>query len=263
MKGHHLLQFTILAMLVGSAPVAAQCMRFRVSVYSDGSVSDDLSTVYGYSNFADHSSTCGCTHSDYTSDLKILAPDGSFKRDGQPGTESSTSMATNWVGEYDVVGIADFDCSCAGGMETSDQPEPVNVKGLVQVQSVSMDTDPIYLSSAQPTCGTATVAVVVQGLNLTGITPPTVTVSVAGSTSTPPGASVSSTPVSPSGGTTVATSSPANFTFNVCAAGLPQGAGSASMTIQGAVLGAVPDSEWTIKDPSPGANALKAFMINR
>ncbi len=66
MRRAYLLAFVIAAMLLSAAPLAAQCqMQFNISFYIDGSVSDDLSTVYGYGNYVDNSTLCGCTHSDY------------------------------------------------------------------------------------------------------------------------------------------------------------------------------------------------------
>ena len=54
MRRAYLLAFVIAAMLLSAAPLAAQCqMQFNISFYIDGSVSDDLSTVYGYGNYVD------------------------------------------------------------------------------------------------------------------------------------------------------------------------------------------------------------------
>lgn len=55
-----------MATLPGAARLSAQCEPLmNLSVYADGDVSDDGSTVYGWSSASDHSTLCTCIHSDY------------------------------------------------------------------------------------------------------------------------------------------------------------------------------------------------------
>lgn len=86
MRYFSLLGFTIPAILLSVAPLAGQCqMVYNVSVYNDGSVSQDLSTVYGYSNAADNSTLCSCAHSNYQTTATVYAPDGSSGTSQQGG----------------------------------------------------------------------------------------------------------------------------------------------------------------------------------
>lgn len=110
-------------------------MQYNISVYTDGSVSDDLSTVYGSSNFVDNSTLCGATHSNYQSIVTIYAPGGSDVSQQDPGTESSTQIATNGtLGTYNVVGEASLYCSAAEEQIQSGGPQtPVQVTATLQL----------------------------------------------------------------------------------------------------------------------------------
>ncbi len=120
----------VAALLPGAARLSAQgCqMSFNVSVYQDGSVSGDLSTVYAYSNFVDQSITCQCVHSSYESYAEVEAPDGSYVEGSASGNESETSMETGGqLGTYNVYGAALFQCSCYGQVGGGGGPVPVAV----------------------------------------------------------------------------------------------------------------------------------------
>jgi hypothetical protein len=110
-----ILAIGVVAALLGAAPLAAHCqMQYNVSVYTDGSVSDDASTVYGYSNFVDNSTRCGCVHSNYEAFITIYAPDGSYASTYNGGTEVGTQMATTaGTGTYNVEIQPQLYCSCA------------------------------------------------------------------------------------------------------------------------------------------------------
>lgn len=259
------LKFVIPAMLMVAGPLAAQChMQYNVSVYNDASISDDLSTVYGSSNFFDNSTLCTCGHGQYQDFLTIYAPDGSHVTQNQTGTESNTYMATTaGAGTYTVVSTASLYCSCAAeDVQSGGQSATTQVTPYVQVYSVSTDTNTIYVNSSNgsPNCGTATVQALAQGLGLTGVPIPTVTVSLAGASSTPPGVTISVANPSPSSGQLYMTSSPSNFTFHVCATGLPQNQTSGTMTVQGAIIGVSP-SPWVLKDPAQPSNATASFTV--
>ena len=124
-----------LALVFSAAPLTAQChMQYNVSVYTDGSVSGDLSTVYGSSSFVDNSTLCGATHSNYQSLVTIYAPGGSNVSNQNSGMESNTSMLTNGVlGTYDVVGDAYLDCSIGGEIESGGPSYDVPVTASVSL----------------------------------------------------------------------------------------------------------------------------------
>ena len=115
MRNIQLLTLVIPALLLSVAPVAAQChMQYSVSVYADGSVSGDLSTVYGSSNFVDHSTLCGATHSNYQSITTIYPPSGPSVQNKQSGVESNAQIATYGVlGTYEVAAGDELYCSAA------------------------------------------------------------------------------------------------------------------------------------------------------
>jgi len=113
-----------MTLLMTVVPLGAQCqMQYNVSVYADGSVSDDLSTVYGYSNFVDSSIRCGATHSSYSSITTIYPPSDSSAQHQTSGTESNVQIATNGVQEtYEVEGDASLYCSAARSQIESGGP---------------------------------------------------------------------------------------------------------------------------------------------
>ena len=116
MKNIQLLAFAILAMLLSAVSLAAQCqMVYRVSVYTDGSVSSDLSTVYGYTNAVDNSTLCSYSHYNYQMVATIYAPDGSHASSApQSGFQANVSKATNGqMGIYQQVGTESFYCTGA------------------------------------------------------------------------------------------------------------------------------------------------------
>ncbi|HTS65611.1 MAG TPA: hypothetical protein VMH28_26495 [Candidatus Acidoferrales bacterium] len=134
MRRAYLFGFALAAVLLSAAPLAGQgCqMQFSVSVYTDGSVSDDLSTVYGYSNFVDNSTLCSCTHGNYGSQVSIYPPSGSSASNQQSGTESSTYISTfGTLGTYTVVGLGSLTCSCFGPVQTGGSPTPVPVQAVL------------------------------------------------------------------------------------------------------------------------------------
>ncbi len=134
------LGFAILAAVLGVAPLAGQCLpAFNISVYTDGSVSGDLSTVYGYSNAVDRSQLCNCLHSNYQSQSTLYGPNGSQAGSTESGMESSVSTATDGVGgAYDLVGMQSLNCSCAGLIKTGGGvpipvcPQSVSVSSQMQ-----------------------------------------------------------------------------------------------------------------------------------
>lgn len=152
MRKIQLFKLVIPALLLSAAPLAAQCrMAYSVSVYTDGSVSDDLSTVYGYSNFVDNSTLCGYTHSNYQSIVTIYAPDGSYVSNQNAGTESSTNVATSGsLGTYNVVGTASLYCSGAEEQIQSGGPStPVQVTASV---SLTLDKTACTIHQVNDTC---------------------------------------------------------------------------------------------------------------
>jgi hypothetical protein len=112
------LGFMIAVMLFGAAHVGAQCTpAFTFSVYIDGSVSADDSTVYSYTSFEDTSTLCTCTHSGYTAVAYLYDPSGTVVAgSSESGFSASASAPTNGVsGTYEASGVALAYCSCFGG----------------------------------------------------------------------------------------------------------------------------------------------------
>ena len=87
-----------------------------VSTTTD-SVSEDGSTVYGYTSTEDSSTLCGCSHSGYIAAAALYDPDGSFLGDTQEsGFSSSVSALTDGVsGNYQSSGAGIAYCSCLQG----------------------------------------------------------------------------------------------------------------------------------------------------
>jgi hypothetical protein len=118
MRHLRLLQFTITALLLTAAPLAAQCTPvFSFSVYNDGSVSGDGTTVYGNTSTEDTSTLCTCSHSAYIAVAALYDPDGTYLGETEEsGFSSSTSAATDGVsGNYQSSGAGAAYCSCLQG----------------------------------------------------------------------------------------------------------------------------------------------------
>jgi hypothetical protein len=143
-------------------------------------------------------------------------------------------------------------CRIAG----AGQANPDN--GIVYVSKVALEADALSVHG-ENTCAAAHVSVNVEGLNAAGRTPPTVTASLAGVDSKPAGVTIK---VNSLKGRAVVTSSPADFTFRVCATGLPEGAASGTMTVNAALLKVSPESEWMVRAATPGADSA-TFTVNR
>jgi hypothetical protein len=112
------LEFTIAALLLSAAPLAGQCTPvFSFSVYNDGSVSADETTVYGYTSTEDTSTLCSCSHSAYIAMAALYDPNGTYLGETeQSGFSSSTSAATDGVsGNYQSSGAGAAYCSCLQG----------------------------------------------------------------------------------------------------------------------------------------------------
>ena len=221
MRNIQLLTLVIPALLLSVAPLAAQCqMQYNVSVYTDGSVSDDLSMVYGSSNFVDNSTLCGATHSNYQSTTTIYPPSGPTAQQEESGFESNTQIATYGVlGTYEVAGGDSFYCSVAeeqidvgdGGPE---YPVPVATSVSLTVGTPSCTT--LHLTDS--TCNFVVGAYA--GSGFTGQVTGTITVSAPenpNNVSLANGSGGQDYPFSLSaGGTTNGTcNSPATFCFTV------------------------------------------------
>jgi len=118
MRYLRLLGTAVTALLLGVTPLAAQCTPvFSFSVYSDGSVSADETTVYAYTSAEDTSTLCGCVHSAYTAYATVYDPNGTWLGDSQEsGFESSVSALTDGVsGNYEVSGAEIAYCNCRQG----------------------------------------------------------------------------------------------------------------------------------------------------
>ena len=98
-------------------------------MYTDGSVSGDLSTVYGYSDFIDNSQTCSCSHGNYQSAVAVYDPNGSeVAYLEEAGGSSATSAAINGdLGTYNVYGVFYLACSCYGQIGGGGGGTPVPV----------------------------------------------------------------------------------------------------------------------------------------
>jgi hypothetical protein len=136
MRNLLLFGLVIAAVLLNAYPLVAQCqMQYNISVYSDGDVSSDLSTVFGYSTTVDNSTLCSCDHSNYETTVSLYNPGGSELQSTQSGLESSVEMSTNNVmGTYEVIGTVAFYCSCAGNVGGGGPPSQVPVKPSVIIQ---------------------------------------------------------------------------------------------------------------------------------
>ena len=96
--------------LLGAFPASGQ-MHFAVSVYNQVSASEDFTTVYGYSSFADSSS--GCSHTGYALTTFLVTPD--FRE--FYGTGGYVSAPTDGlVGIYTEAATLQFHCSCVGNV---------------------------------------------------------------------------------------------------------------------------------------------------
>lgn len=135
--------FMVAALLLSAAHLAAQCEpAFSFSVYDDGSVSADGSTVYGYTSTEDTSTLCSCVHSDYEAYAILYAPDGSeIGEDTASGFEASVSAPTNAVsGTYEAAGAGTAYCSCLEGYfggGGSDVPLTVQCPETISVSSTT------------------------------------------------------------------------------------------------------------------------------
>jgi hypothetical protein len=171
-----LLGLMIAVLLLGTAPMAAQCTpQFNISVYDDASASADKSTVYGYTSIEDNSIVCTCTHSGYTTVATLYGPDGStLATTEESGFSSSVSAPTNGQsGTYQALGVGLLDCSCVGEIG---QPGPpvgtaINCPETITISS----TTQLPLENAFPALETgvgilATMQVAPGDLNYTEVT---------------------------------------------------------------------------------------------
>ena len=148
-------------------------------------------------------------------------------------------------------------CQIVSAQAASPDSQTNPVKGTVQVTLAGIEGDALNVSG-ETTCAAARVWVTVVGLIGSGRTPPTVTASLAGALSSPPGVTIAVDSLKDSG---QVTNSPGVFTFRVCAAGLPPGVASGTMTLHAAVLKVSPQGEWQVRDPEPGADSA-TFTVN-
>lgn len=147
-------------------------------------------------------------------------------------------------------------CQIVSAQAASPDSQSKPVKGTVQLTLAGIEGDGLNVSG-ETMCAAARVWVTVEGLG-GGRTPPTVTASLAGSASSPPGVTIAVDSLKDSG---QVTDSPGDFTFRVCAAGLPPGVASGTMTLHAAVLKVSPEGEWRVRDPRPGADSI-TFTVN-
>lgn len=106
------------ALLFGSAHLVAQCEPvFSFSVYNDGSVSADQTTIYGYTTTEDTSTLCSCVHSQYTVYAIVYDPNGTLLGESEEsGFSGSVSALVDGVsGDYQVAGAGTAYCSCPQG----------------------------------------------------------------------------------------------------------------------------------------------------
>ena len=139
MRTLRLLGFTIIPLLLGAAPLAAQCTEaFTFSVYNEGSVSFDASTVYGYTSTIDSSTLCSCAHSAYMAYANLYDSNGTLLgSSGEAGFSSSVSALTDGVsGGYGSSGAGTAFCSClegyfgGGGTSYSITPPAPRITGI-------------------------------------------------------------------------------------------------------------------------------------
>jgi hypothetical protein len=148
-------------------------------------------------------------------------------------------------------------CQIVTAQVASPDSQSISAKGIVQVSKVSMDSGTLELSGATR-CATATVQVAVIGLGVKPLPDPTVTISLVGSRTMPPGVSVDITGIKDS---QQVTSSPGIFTFLVCATGLPSGTTGGAVTVQADVLKVSPESGWRVGNPELSACTV-TFAVN-
>ncbi len=117
MKRLRPLEFTIAALLLSAAHLAACIPVFSFSVYNDASITDDESTIYGYTTTEDTSTLCSCVHSDYTAAAAVYDPNGTLLGDSVvSGFSSSVSAPMDGVsGDYQSSGAGVAYCSCLQG----------------------------------------------------------------------------------------------------------------------------------------------------
>jgi len=137
MKTLSLLALLAAAMLSGATRLAACTTVMNISVYSDGDVSPDGATVYGWSTTEDNSTLCTCSHSDYQATAELETPGGSYINNTQSGETVSVSTPTDGVeGTYYAFGLAGLHCSCAGNIgagwtQFAIPPPPPRITGIV------------------------------------------------------------------------------------------------------------------------------------
>lgn len=127
---------TIVHMLLFAASLWGQCsMVYNVSVYNDGSVSGDYSTVYAYSTTSDNSTLCGCGHGNYQTTTTVYSPNGTPNSSSSAGMSSYVAVPTNGLmGTYTIVGGASLFCSCAGTVGGGGPSSSVVVQPTVSIQ---------------------------------------------------------------------------------------------------------------------------------
>ena len=108
----------------------------------------------------------------------------------------------------------------------------------------------------ETTCAAARVDVSVEGLD--GRTPPTLTASLAAVNSKPTGVGIQ---ISGIRSKAAVTSSPASFTFRVCATGVPEGVDSGTVTIQATVVAPSQTGEWSVQNAAGSDTAT--LKVNR
>lgn len=137
MRALSLFAVLTMAALLNVARLSAQCEPvMNLSVYADGDVSDDGSTIYGWSSASDDSTLCTCSHSDYETYAVLELPDGTYVTGSQAGGSASVSYSDDGVeGSYTASGALTLVCTCygnlgAGSSGYSIPPPPPEITGI-------------------------------------------------------------------------------------------------------------------------------------
>ena len=105
--------------------LASAQMSIQISVYSQITESADDNTMYGSTSASDNSTLGGqCGHSGYVTTSQLIDPNGVTTSTSTGSFSADVSAPVNGLGgSWQVLGIFQFHCSCAGNIRIGDEEQ--------------------------------------------------------------------------------------------------------------------------------------------
>ncbi len=161
---------SLAVLLAASSLVLHAQMVYKVSIYTDATLSSDGQTIYAEATTADQSILGSCTHSEYQTTVSVFGLSGAGPV-VENGFQSSLEAPTGGEGgDWTVLGTLSLYCSCARADVPTTSGAPANVVTITQsgVGVIADSEDGVLGGACNPDAGYYCDAVVGQQIMLTG-----------------------------------------------------------------------------------------------